>query len=78
MTHEELKAEAKAQGYNLIRINKPERLLPCKCGCKRRSRWWTSNGNITLECLRCGFHVYGRNEADARKNWNKAVYSETV
>lgn len=43
MTIEELRAEAKKLGYNLIPINKKEKLLPCTCGCKRREHWGFRN-----------------------------------
>lgn len=79
MTFEELKSEAKAQGYNLIPIRKFEKLLPCTCGFNRRERWeclvcgqWV----IELRCKNCGKSVQGRNEADARRNWNRMMKGE--
>lgn len=54
---------------------RPERLLPCKCGCKRREHWCgtnTDNAEILI-CCKCGFRVDGKNEIDAHKKWNKAI-----
>lgn len=77
MTVEELKAEAKALGYNIIKIQKKEKLLPCICGSNRRS-WWHHAGtrSITLECNRCGIKVTGKDEAEARHNWNLMIKEE--
>ena len=54
---------------------RPEKLLPCKCGCKRREHWTglTSNNSEILKCCRCGFEVGGKNEIDVHKKWNEAV-----
>ena len=79
MTYAELKAEAKAQGYNLIPIRKVEKLLPCTCGSKRREHWYGWKGNketITLCCSRCGKKVTGSTETEARRNWNEAIKAE--
>ena len=61
---------------------RPERLLPCKCGCRRRERWYggwygSNSNNITiLKCCKCGFGVGGKNEIDVHKKWNEAVKNE--
>ena len=54
---------------------RPERLLPCKCGCKRREHWfWMYGGKtIILKCSKCGFTVSGKNEIDVHKAWNIAI-----
>ena len=58
-------------------VQKPERLLPCKCGCKRRSHWTVAGRGISekykLMCLKCGFEVYGSSEIDLHKKWNEAI-----
>lgn len=81
MTFEELKAEAKRQGYNLIKNNPVEKLLPCTCGCNRRERWTAystdHSGHIKLVCERCGKYVYGKTEREVRHNWNEAIKIET-
>lgn len=76
MTVEELKEEAKKLGYNLIPIRKYEKLIPCVCGCNRRDHfygWKNGEDIVTLRCKRCGKEAPGRNEADARRNWNNAM-----
>lgn len=72
---EELAAD---KGYKLVPIKKYERFLPCKCGCNRRSHWscWNRGENtVLLECNRCGLEVAGKNEADAKRNWNETMKS---
>lgn len=39
MTVDRLRKEAKALGYNIIKINPKEKLLTCVCGCNRREHW---------------------------------------
>ena len=41
---------------------RPEKLLPCKCGCKRREHWYvcSSEGGIILRCCKCGFEARGK------------------
>ena len=82
MTYEELKAEAKAQGYNLIKIKKKEQLLPCTCGCQRRVHlssynFETRQEYIILRCYQCGKRAKGTSEADAVHEWNKMIRGET-
>ena len=58
---------------------RPERLLPCKCGCKRREHWYgttSKNDAYILKCYKCGFRVGGNNEIDVHKKWNEAVKNE--
>jgi len=79
MTFEELKAEAKRQGYHLIKCRERINLLPCTCGCNRRNHWSKIKDNQTfagLECIRCGRKVWGKDTLDARKNWNKVIEAE--
>ncbi len=78
MTVEELKATAKAMGYNIIPIRKYIKLLPCRCGCNRREHWVGTDGEHgewgeILKCPKCGFNVWGKNEREVVKNWNSAV-----
>lgn len=71
MTIEEIKAEAKKHGYTLIKINKYEKLAPCKCGRKHLTRWIKFEGGIQFECPICGATApVGKNEREARHNWN--------
>lgn len=56
--------------------NRPERLVPCTCGCKKREHWYgakNSENSRTLKCCKCGFTVSGRNEIEVHKKWNEAV-----
>lgn len=80
LTFEELKEEAKRQGYNLIRIKKPEKLLPCTCGCNRREHWHCcsiENGEfIKLICCKCGKEAIGKTMFDAIHNWNEMIKKE--
>ena len=79
MTVEELRAEAKAHGYYLIKIQPPkEKLLPCVCGCTRHARWWgTHDYNKTIfRCRKCGREASGRTEREARHNWNEMIKGE--
>jgi len=58
---------------------RPEKLLPCKCGCNRREHWCGTNPNRAeiLICKKCGFKVAGRNEIDVHKKWNEAIRNES-
>lgn len=77
MTYEELKAEAKAQGYNLVKAKPYTRMLPCTCGSKRRSLWHCPKGNY-LVCNRCGKRSrLGINERQAREFWNEMIIAES-
>lgn len=76
MTLDELKAEAKAHGYRLMPITPYIKLMPCKCGRKRLEIWYRTDGSGCrfVKCPSCGLTAPdGRNEREARKNWNKRV-----
>ena len=74
MTVDELKAEAKAQGYYLVKAQPLEKLLPCVCGCRYRERWsGTHDRKIIFVCHKCGLEASGRTEREARRNWNDLV-----
>ena len=83
MTIEELKTEAKMQGYNLIKIQEREKLLPCNCGCNRRRLWsgWYGYDNFQsyhYECVHCGKESpRGKTKKDARHLWNEMIKGET-
>ena len=79
MTVDELRKEAKALGYNIIKIKKREKLLPCTCGCNRREHWdRLSQGEWfnLLVCAKCGKEAEGKNEYDAIHNWNEMIKGE--
>lgn len=79
MTFEELKAEAKAQGYSLMKIQPHVKLEPCFCGCNRRqhmSRWTGTEALTILRCTKCGREASGRSEQEARENWNRMIQTD--
>lgn len=58
----------------------PEKLLPCKCGCKRREHWYGephTDRALILKCCKCGFRATGRNDIVLHKNWNRLVKEES-
>ena len=79
MTYEELKAEAKRQGYKLIKI--PEKIVfsNCICGAGQRKRhhYYTTGNEQFYECRECGFRSpSAKTQRQAKINWNKAVGGE--
>ena len=80
MTVEELRKEAKAMGYNIIRIAPKEKLLPCVCGCKRREHWTRfMEGEVytVLRCEKCDREAMGRTDREVRHNWNEMIRGES-
>jgi len=76
MTLDELKAEAKRQGYKLIKDNPMPKMLPCVCGSKHRTQWSRADGWY-YECDGCGRKAKpGKTERKARENWNRMVNDE--
>ena len=53
-----------------------EQFKPCLCGCNRR-RTWYGTGSVGLVCHKCGLTVRGKNEVDAKREWNKYVTEHT-
>ena len=77
MTLEELKEEAKAKGYKLIKASPYIKLLPCKCGRKRLDQWFVTDGGTFFRCPNCGTRApEGKTEREARKNWNFKMEEE--
>ena len=78
MEFEELKAEAKRQGYNLIKIRNVK-LLPCTCGSNRREHWYMYRDGIRFKgliCHKCGKEALGKTEIEAKENWNRMIKEE--
>lgn len=75
MTLDDLKIEADKMGYKLVKKSTREPLLPCTCGVNSRDMWFsTSEGRkVFYVCHGCGREVYGKNQADLRRNWNKTI-----
>lgn len=70
MTFEELKAEAAAQGYNLIKKQKYIKLEKCPVCGKKPVVWFAAYG-CKIAC--CDKEVYMKNERQARMAWNEFV-----
>ena len=64
-----------------ITPKKYEKFLPCTCGRNSRSTWFCTDRSegkyIKLVCNGCGKFAWGKNEADAKRNWNKMIRGET-
>lgn len=84
MTLEELKAEAKAMGYKLIKDNPKPKLLRCTCGSNHRG-WWSTSANTgkfgdllwQLECKKCGKRSeWADSERGVIEKWNEMIESE--
>ena len=73
---EDLKAVANKYGYNLIKKQKTERLLPCICGCTKRSHYYITKPGLRkgrgLVCKKCGLTAEGE-ASTVRKNWNDMI-----
>lgn len=56
---------------------RPEKLLPCICGCKKREHWYsTGDRSIILICCKCKREASGKNEIEAHKKWNEMILKE--
>lgn len=82
MTLEELKAEAKAQGYKLIKDNPKPKLLKCTCGRKNFGKWTRPKEDgfgfeWNIECRKCGkASGWADSERKAIEKWNEMIESE--
>ena len=73
MTLDEIKAEAKKQGYRLVKIKPYIKLKPCKCGRKLLETWFGPDG-VYYVCPQCGRKgEHGKTDRDARILWNRSV-----
>jgi len=79
MTIEELKAEAKAQGYKLIKNTPMPRPLPCTCG-RRPGEWYSSDPKgVLYRCVYC--YIDADVEPTRRKAieaWNRRMQDEAI
>lgn len=59
---------------------RPEKLLPCVCGSKRREHWFGSSDDrsVILKCCRCNLEAAGKNEIEAHKKWNEMITKKEV
>ena len=82
MTLEELKAEAKAQGYKLIKDKPKPKLLKCTRGRKNFGKWTRnkedgSSSEWKIECRKCGkASGWADSERKAIEKWNEMIESE--
>lgn len=76
MTDLEFRKEAKRRGYNLIKTKPREKaipLLPCTCGRKRIVSYGRTGVCEYYKCV-CGLTGdAGKNDKEARLNWNKMI-----
>lgn len=79
MTLDELKAEAKKQGYRLIKITPTVKILPCPvCGSKRTAEWlrMRDGGGYIRRCYNynCDFEGdWAKTANEAKRKWNETV-----
>lgn len=75
LTLEELKAEAKRQGYKLIK-SETLRFEKCLCGGTRRE-WWYGPKGVKVVCQRCGLESPWvprcEGENGVKKAWNAMI-----
>lgn len=74
MTFEELKEEAKRQGYNLVKKPTYIPLAKCTCGAKLSVKAkWTVYGHA-YKCIKCGLEsIPAKTQKNAREYWNWEV-----
>lgn len=76
MTLDELKKEAKKQGYYVMKPSTNyTKFLPCTCGYKKRTELHAENSYmIAYQCKRCGLQSEFRPSAEeARIAWNELI-----
>lgn len=75
LTLQELKAEAKRQGYKLIK-DENIRFEPCLCG-GTRHEWWSGPEGVKVVCLRCGLESpwvpRSKGKNGVKKVWNAMI-----
>lgn len=73
MTIDELKAEAAAQGYSLIRKQPTVKFKPCPCGRKYPAHWYGPDG-VFYRCPNCDLTAApAKTNQQAKINWNRMV-----
>lgn len=75
MTTEELKAEAKKQGYGIHKLQPYVPIKRCKCG-KKPMLQTSISGAKKYVCANCGLHTsWYKSDKAARLAWNGLVQS---
>lgn len=78
MTYEELKAEAKAQGYKLVKAQKYVPLFNCPV-CGEHPKLWHRGDEESYQCRECGVEgPWKDSERQARLAWNKVAGDKFV
>ena len=74
MTLEELKEEAKKQGYCLTPLKTHIELSPCVCGNNHPTQWYGNASGYFYQCDRCHRISIGAKTRDqAKRNWNDLI-----
>lgn len=75
MTLDELKVEADKFGYKLIKKSVRIKMLPCICGCNKRTEWFDSRkGQTFYSCDGCGKKSPMSNTTNgAKRAWNEMI-----
>ena len=80
LTLEELKAEAKRQGYKLIK-DENIKFEPCLCGGTRRELWSGPEWHKVV-CLRCGLESpwvpRSKGKNGVKKSWNAMILEKRM
>lgn len=78
MTLDELKAEVDKLGYKLIKKSVRIKMLPCICGCDKRTEWFDSSKRQTFySCDGCGKKSPLAKTVNAAKQaWNEMIEKE--
>ena len=77
MTLDELKAEAKRQGYKLVKNTKLPKILPCVCGTYPIEIHSRSLKKYCYECGKClKPSLWGNTKLEGIENWNRMVTDE--
>lgn len=72
MNLDELKAEAKKQGYNLIKVSKYPTRLKCP-NCNKKPELWTRLNTYIVRCSICGHEEEAEKKTWAVNKWNNWV-----
>lgn len=72
MNLDELKAEAKKQGYNLIKASKYPTKLKCP-NCNKKPELWARLNTYIVRCSICGHEEEAEKKTWAVNKWNNWV-----
>jgi len=77
---ERLRLEAKKLGCYIVVPPPYVKLIPCICGCTRRSTWHDANKNMEyFECKKCGYrNKGGKTNMLNRISWNEEMRKHLI